>query len=270
MTTRVVAVDWSGDRRSEDGIGPGTLWLAEVVEGRLTQLRPTSRRGTVDRILELAGADDELVAGLDVAFSYPSWFVRSLGMGSVEELWCGMDRARARRPPFWGWAGSHRPAADPERPLLRRTDAVLPPAKSPFQVAGPGSVGTGTLTAFAHLARLVAAGVAVWPFAVAGRSGSRVAGRVAGPVVVEVYPRRFTVPALVKSNPVARAAWWAAHGPAEPTAAAALVAASEDAFDAAVSALALWDRRHAARRLAPVDDPDLRLEGWVFDVPLPA
>ena len=257
---RVIAVDWSGDRRSEDSIGAGTLWLAEVDDGVLSHLAPTSRRGAVGHVLRCAAADPDLVVGLDVAFSYPAWFLRSLAMTSVAELWAGMDRSLSSQPPFWGWKGSRKPPPDPLRPLLRRTDAALPPAKSPFQVAGAGAVGTGTLAAFAHLAALADAGASIWPFD----------GASAGaPLVVEVYPRLFTVPRVVKSDPAARAGWWVAHGPAEPAAAAPLVAASEDAFDAAVSALALWDRVEEARRLTAVADPDIGLEGWVFDLPIP-
>ncbi len=254
---RVIAVDWSGDRRCEDRIGAGTLWIAEVADGRLVHLAPTSRVGAVERVLDAADDDPELVVGLDVAFSYPAWFVRSLGAATVQDLWSVADPAMATAPPFWGWKGSRRPAPDRHRPLLRRTDAALPPAKSPFQVAGPGAVGTGALTAFVHLHRLAAAGVSIWPFD----------GAVPGcPLTVEIYPRRFTVPPVVKSDPSARAGWWAAHGPPGP--AAALVEASDDAFDAAVSALALWNRRRSARSLPAATDPEVRLEGWVFDLPL--
>ena len=77
-----------------------------------------------------------------------------------------------------------------------------------------------------HLARLRAAGASIWPF------------DDAGPLtVVEIYPRLFTGPVVKRSAPARRAA--VAGDRRVPAALVEDVVASEDAFDAALSALAM-------------------------------
>lgn len=45
----------------------------------------------------------------------------------------------------------------------------------------------------------------------------------------------------------------------------ARASSSDDAFDAAVSALAMWDRREELVGLPTVlEDPDVELEGWIW------
>jgi hypothetical protein len=64
-------------------------------------------------------------------------------------------------PSFYGKGGRRR---DPEwaADLMRRTDRRG--SASPFLLAGPKQVGTGSLRGFAHLARLKDEGFAIWPF----------------------------------------------------------------------------------------------------------
>jgi len=141
---------------------------------------------------------------------------------------------------------------------FRRTEASLPAVggtrpKSTFQVGGVGSVGTGSVRGFPVLARLRAAGFRVWPFH----------DSPARPVVVEIYPRLFTGP-VVKSRGEARRALLDELMPAirDPFRAAAI--ASEDAFDALLSACAMSRAATELGRLPVVDDDVLRLEGVIW------
>jgi len=242
-----VAVDWSGDARAESTTHP-KLWIAEAVDGELRSLAPTSRTGAVDAIIEAADrAGDGLLAGLDFSFAYPAWFMRELGCSSGPEVWGRtLDPSQ---PPFYGAKGT---AAPPAERRYRETEVRLRASGrwcgSTFQVRGPGSVGTGTLRGLPHLRRLARAGLRVWPF-----------DRHPGPVVAEVYPRMFTGP-VVKSRADARAAAWAAARVPAPAALCELALGSEDAFDAALTAVAL--SRGGA---APTEPPPVAaVEGWVW------
>jgi hypothetical protein len=244
-----IAVDWSGDVRAESAPHP-KLWIAEAIDGELRALAPSSRSGAVAAIVDAAErVGDGLVVGLDLSFAYPAWFMRSMGCADGPELWARATELDPTRPPFYGVKGS---AAPPLDRRYRVTETRLREqghrCSSTFQVRGPGSVGTGTLRGLAHLARLAAAGLRIWPF-----------DRRPGPRVAEVYPRMFTGP-VVKSRADARtAAWDAAHVPA-PTALRTLALTSEDAFDAACTAVAL------SCGVAPATDlPAVAaLEGWVL------
>jgi hypothetical protein len=242
-----VAVDWSGDARAESTVHP-KLWIAEAVDGELIALAPTSRAGAADAIVEAADrAGDGLVAGLDFSFAYPAWFMRELGCSSGPEVWGRtLDPSR---PPFYGAKGTTAPAPDRR---YRETEARLRASGhrcgSTFQVRGPGSVGTGTLRGLPHLRRLARAGLRVWPFDLRP-----------GPVVAEVDPRMFTGP-VVKSLAEARAAAWSAARVPAPPALRDLALAGEDAFDAALTAVALSRGVTGAADLPPIAS----LEGWVW------
>src|SRR5207249_2347049 len=97
--------------------------------------------------------------------------------------------------------------------------------KSVFQIAGAGAVGTGSLRGMPALLDLRAAGFAIWPF-----DPPRL------PMAVEIYPRWLTG-RVNKSSPIARALYLATRFGEENRALLRTAASSEDAFDAAVSAL---------------------------------
>ena len=144
------------------------------------------------------------------------------------------------------------------QPPLRRTDVAVPRTagvapKSIFQIGGAGAVGTGSIRGMPLLHALSARGARVWPYTGEG-------GR---PVVVEIYPRLMTGP-VRKSNSFSRAALLASHFPTLGDEHRQLAIASEDAFDAAVSALVML--QHAADLLSlPAEaDPALRLEGRIW------
>jgi Protein of unknown function (DUF429) len=242
---RFAAVDWSGRVAGAERF----IWTALAsAGGALLALEDgRDRARAADHLVALADADPELVVGLDFAFSLPLWFLERCGYRD------GMDVPEAVAegwlhecpPPFWGRDGCRRGPA--EGPRHRATELeVAPHAKSVFQIGGAGSVGTGSLRGWPVLRRLRSAGFAVWPF-----DPPRL------PVVVEIFPRLLTGP-VVKSRRDAREAYLGSRGwPQE-------AAATEDAFDAAVSALVM--SRHAAELAALQPEPDaaIRREGRIW------
>ena len=90
-----------------------------------------------------------------------------------------------------------------------------------------------------------------WPFDPPGRA-----------TVYEIYPRLFTGP-LNKSDPAARRRLL--EGYALPEAMIELAADTDDAFDAAVSALEMW-RARAWFAASPRPAGAASVEGWIVDV----
>jgi hypothetical protein len=243
MPARVAAVDWSGRAQ-----GAGRyIWTAIAGDGGLLALEPGRERAQVaDHLVELALADPALVVGLDFAFSMPLWFLdeRGLenGMEVPEEL---AERwLRDCSPPFWGRPGRRRGT----EPQFRRTELTLAwQPKSVFQIAGAGAVGTGSLRGFPLLRRLRAEGFAVWPF-----DEPRL------PLALEIFPRLLTGQ-VVKSRAASRLAYLRAEGwPLQ-------AGDSEDAFDAAVSALVMHRHQDLLAALPREVDPVLLREGRIWD-----
>lgn len=239
--SRAVAVDWSGAK-----VGAHRhIYAAEAEAGRLHHLRGgLGREGVAEWLMARAETDPDLVVGLDFAFSFPVWFLDQLGVDGGPDLWelvasRGEGWLATCPSPFWGRPGVSRHAV--QAPLRAAEQRVG--AKSVFQIGGAGSVGTGSLRGMPMLLRLREAGFSIWPFDAPRR-----------PTVVEIYPRLLTGP-VVKSRPDARAAYLHQRGLDIPEA-----VASEDAFDAAISALEMSRR---AIRL-PQLDPVARREGAIW------
>jgi hypothetical protein len=252
----VVAVDWSGRRSGERR----HLWWAEAHAGVLLRLEAGRTRTEVtDELVERAGDLPGVVVGFDFSFSLPAWFLRQRGYSCARDLWDaatvqGEDWLRACEPPFWGRPGRGRPALPAH---LRDTEAAVAAVggirpKSSFQVGGAGSVGTGSVRGFPTLARLQDAGYAIWPFD----------EPASAPVAVEIWPRTFTGP-VVKSDPAARAAHLDAHEH-DLDAGRELAVRSEDAFDAAVSAVVMSRHEDELRALPALDGSETRYEGCVW------
>jgi hypothetical protein len=229
---RFFAVDWSGAAHRQRR----AIWVGEVAAGRLCRLESGRTREEVgDLLIAEADRDADLVVGLDFAFSLPAWFLRSRGIADARSLWALMADAaeswlRAPPEPFWR---ERRPAAVdlPEGWEWRRTELEVEPiartrAKSVFQLVGAGQVGTGSLRGMPLLGRLAQSGFRIWPFDEPGL-----------PLAVEIYPRLLTGP-VVKSDRAARERYLARFEELDRPL-RALAAAADDAFDAAVSALAL-------------------------------
>ena len=102
------------------------------------------------------------------------------------------------------------------------------------------------------LHRLHAAGFSIWPFDPPG-----------WPRVVEIYPRLLTR-AVNKSSAAARAAHLDARHPELGADLRRRAASSEDAFDAAVSALVMARHLDELIVLFPTTDPQDRLEGLIW------
>ncbi len=279
---RVLAIDWSGDRRAPQR----RIWVAEAREGQLVALTGGLDREAAVAFVVAAG---DVVAGFDFAFSFPAWFVREQGCATVDALWSRVARdgeawLAACAPPFWGRPGRARPARGTGEPELRVSEATLgagPGAggsagagagdtagadgsagagvggttafrpKSVFQIGGAGAVGTGSIRGMPLLRVLRGAGFALWPWDAAR-----------APMALEIYPRALTGP-VVKRSAEAREAYLA-HDPRVPPALLAIAVASEDAFDAAVSALELAARLPELLALPAARDPVTRLEGAIW------
>jgi hypothetical protein len=237
---RCVGVDWSG--AADPRTAARAIWLAVAEGGRVVALETgRDRTETTERLSELVAEEPKTVIGLDFCFSAPAWFLEAQGMRSAGELWRWAARHAARDPrfvrglpePFWGPSVRPRPAA-PGDPL-RRTDRQLriPGARpsSFFKVSGPGSVGAQALLGMPELLTLCDVGVTVWPLDVPPL-----------PVAVEVFPRALAhllaADAARRTGADFRAAVVARHPEAFGDL-AGVVAGNQDAFDAAVVAVAL-------------------------------
>lgn len=252
------AVDWSGDARAAGQ--RSRIWTALARGGELVSLtNGFTRRQTVDRLIAMADSDDELVVGLDFAFSLPAWYLEERKWHSVTALWEAAARQGERwleecRPPWWGRPGTVRPALGEGR-HWRRTELACQGRqgarpKSAFQIGGAGAVGTGSLRGMPLLLELQDAGFSVWPFDDPTR-----------PMVVEIYPRLFTGP-VVKSSMEARRrhldTLWLRSDFRDAA------RDSEDAFDAALSALTMSTHTEHILGLVRATDPVVRLEGEIW------
>ncbi len=292
---RVVAVDWSGDKgagqRKKIWAGVWTAGRRGRVDGGGVVLENgRSREELAAWLIEMGRETPGMVVGIDCCFSYPAWFLREHGCRTVFEFWehvaaghgerwLGVGCAEEERDlRFWG-----RPHKRPEQfcglgypTMMRRTDmenkveqaleggdaaraalmrGVTP--KSPFQVGGSGSVGTGSLRAMEWLLRLREAGFRVWPFEDAEE------GRL---LLVEMYTRLLTGP-VKKSNALARTAYLKARRKGDAMYAGlsrgvvAKAEGSEDGFDALVCCVEMVRRRGEFGGLEATEDEGLRLEG---------
>ena len=298
---RVVAVDWSGDRsaagqRRKIWAAVWTFGTPGRVSGGLIKLECGRTRTELAKwLIGMARETPRMVVGVDCCFSFPAWFLAEHGCVAVFDFWAAVSNGRGEEwlhreckdARFWGVAGTLRTGKRPPefagkglRRMMRSTDwdntiAVHEPggdadraarmrgitAKSPFQIGGSGSVGTGSLRAMPVLQTLREGGFRVWPFDDAELTGPR-----PKPLLIEMYARLLTGP-VAKSNAEARKAYLsikqandsAYEGLSRPI----LVKAydSEDAFDALVSCVEMVRWRSAYSELRATSDEILRLEG---------
>jgi len=255
----VVAVDWSGAARGASS----RIWLAHVVGGELVALHNgrTRHEVTDDLVALRSHTPHGLAVGLDFSFSFPLWFMRAQSCATVDDMWSLASRMGETwlsdcSPPFWGRPGRPRPALPAH---LRRAEESISaggiPAKSVFQIGGAGTVGTGSIRGMPHLRRLRASGFSIWPFDPASPW-----------TVLELYPRLCTGP-VHKSNLEQRARYLSASPWVIPDGFASSIIRSEDAFDAAISALVMHHYLADLTALGQTTDPITLLEGDVWRPP---
>jgi len=263
VSPRLIAVDWSGAHNPRDQ--RKKIWLGEVQDGVLVRLEDGRDRDELaEHLVDEAARDPALVVGLDFAFSLPAWFLADRGLGSAYELWElaareGEHWLHACEPPFWGRPGVARPPGPEQfRRTERRVGAVAGVRPKPvFQIGGAGAVGTASVRGMPALKRLRDAGFHVWPF-----------DPPALPLVVEIYPRLLTGP-VTKSDFAGRCEYLSARFPHLAVGLGVLAMRSDDAFDAAVSALVMSEHAAELLRLAPIRDPRMALEGEIWRPRLP-
>lgn len=262
---RVIAIDWSGRG------GPDQrrfIWLCEVVDDQVQRLESGRlRKAVVEHLVALAAEDPSLVVGLDFAFSVPGWYFSERDLEAAPELWSLLadealtDRMRQDGLRKWindlewpFWRTGRPPDLTPDRAFRQTELEIVAPGtqpKSVFQLVGSGQVGPASLYGMQALHELAARGFSIWPFQPARL-----------PLVVEIFPRLLTG-AVIKSNAGARARYLEPLDLRPEDRAAAI--ASEDAFDALVSALVMAE---ASSSLATLDDRSAyMLEGRIWTRP---
>ena len=258
VTPSCIAIDWSGDATER---GQRARIVAAIVrEGRVVEVSAGRTRAEVAQWLAAkATAGAPLLVGLDFSFSLPEWFAREHDCGTIEAVWAlvaerGEEWLHACAPPFWGRPGirCEIETAARYRECEHELRAQRRQPKSIFQIGGAGAVGTGSLRGIPWLAWLRARGFAIWPFDAVGLCSA-----------FEVYPSLFAK--VATNDAIGRAAHLA------PVSARVLgvrereaAIASDDAFDAVVSALAMWDRRADLRTLPRAADAVTAIEGAVW------
>lgn len=255
--SRVIAIDWSGDKTKAHR----KIWLAEAKGGQLVRLLNGNTREEVSRLLiDEAERDDQVIIGLDFAFSFPAWFCHTLKAKTAYEVWAnacvsGEQWLGDCPAPYWGRPGRKRNAAIEE---LRQTekdatsDGGGAKPKSTFQIGGAGAVGTGSIRGMPVLKQLHDAGFSVWPFDPPG-----------WPMVVEIYPRLLTGP-VNKSSRNDREVYLASRFPDLTQEHYQAAISSEDAFDAAVSVLVMASRAHEFMMLTQASHPTELIEGRIW------
>jgi predicted nuclease with RNAse H fold len=125
-------------------------------------------------------------------------------------------------------------------------------AKSVFQIGGAGAVGTGSIRGMPHLHALSDHGFGIWPF-----------DSAKSPLVIEIYPRALT-------GAVTKGRWAERHDllrrrfASQPPEMLERAAGSEDAFDAAVSALVMAEYQDQIAALTTTTDDAVAIEGKVW------
>jgi hypothetical protein len=230
---RLIAVDWSGrvDPAGQRRHIWAAIWTASQKGGSIKLEAGRTREEFIAWLIGLGHETPRTVVSLDCCFSFPAWFLAEHNCATVFDFWRHVAAGHgerwlareceeiARDERFWG-APHKRPAqfcgehlhrsmrltdmdnkitpklleSDPERAAKIRGIT----SKSPFQIGGSGSVGTGSLRAMPSLLRLHEAGFRIWPFESAALNTKK-----PQPLLIEMYTRLMTG-AVKKSNPEAR------------------------------------------------------------------
>jgi hypothetical protein len=249
----LVAIDWSG-RLDDKG---RTTWMAVIKDGVFCVLENGRSRPEVrDELIRLRRVSDRLVVGIDFAFGFPRWYAEANGWRCGRDIWRAAHRdgelwLASGAAPFWGRATKR-----PQHPghALRRTEQTVGGSpRSVFQIGGAGAVGTGSIRGMSVLDELADAGFTVWPFEPAGDA-----------TIIEIYPRLFTGKVVKSSVRACLEHLNAQYATDElPDLFRGMAAATEDAFDAAVSVLEMARAGDALWQLPDGDVVD-RIEGRIW------
>jgi hypothetical protein len=169
-----------------------------------------------------------MVVGLDFAFSFPRWWCVKRGWSTGREVWSGIDAEGeyllATCEPPL-WGRPGKPNPHSKEQLFRRTDLE-------DGVGGAKSV-----------------------FQIGGAGGL--------PTVVEIYPRALTG-SVNKGRWADRHAFLLDRFPEQPRDLIERAAGSEDAFDAAVSALVMGAHVEKLETVPSLSDDVYRIEGKIW------
>ncbi len=270
----------------------------KVYGGKVALETGRSREELTEWLLGMAEETPRMVVSMDCCFSYPAWFLAEHGCKSVFEFWrhvaaghgerwlgtaFGSEEERELERDVRFWGKPHKRPAEFSGVgygrMMRRTDwenkieqgleggdevraakmrGITP--KSPFQIGGSGSVGTGSLRAMEWLLKLWEGGFRVWPFEGSGLDEG-------SPMLVEMYTRLLTG-AVAKSNAEARREYLKVRKTGDAELYAGLsrgvvekALGSEDGFDALVCCLEMVRYRGEFAGLRATEDEGLRLEG---------
>ena len=297
---RVIAVDWSGDRsaagqRKKIWAGVWTAGSGAEANGTVQVESGRTRDELADWLIEMSRETPRMVVGIDCCFSFPEWFLAEHGCATVFDFWRSVADGRGEQwlhresaeARFWGVTGPARSGKRPAefsgygaRRMMRTTDWENKiaargdsgkdsrgesmrgiTAKSPFQIGGSGSVGTGSLRAMPVLRTLHAHGFCVWPF-----DDALLADDLPRPLLIEMYTRLLTGP-VAKRSEAARRAYLNAKRETDQLyvrlsrQVLAKANTSEDAFDALVCCVEMVRWRHEFPSLRATTDHTLGLEG---------
>ena len=126
---------------------------------------------------------------------------------------------------------------------------------SVFHISGTGNVGTGTIRGLPELARFQEAGAAIWPF-----DGAQ----ADGPTVIEIYPRVFYGMGVNKGNSDDRRDYLEEEYAGLEGEWRGMMIASDDAFDAGVSALVMSAHAEDIQRLQREGQEPTSMEGKIW------
>jgi len=288
---KIIAIDWSG---RVDVAGQRRHIVAAIITRDGVSIESgRTREQWVAWLIAEAKKTPRMVVSLDCCFSYPAWFLAEHGCKTVFDFWKHVASGEGekwlaqvyspRDERFWGkphkkppqFCGEGMPRmmrlSDMENKIAEgmsearaaKVRGIAP--KSPFQIGGAGSTGTGSLRAIPFLLQLHKAGFRIWPFESAALDNKR-----PQPLLIEMYARLMTG-AVKKSSAEARRAYLRTKMREDAFYAklkrgvVAKAVASEDAFDALISAMEM--ARHASdfTKLKKTNDSIRQLEGitWV-------
>ena len=263
METQVIAVDWSGRKDDEEEF----IWLATARQGRLCEpfTNGASREELVKCLAARVADHQRTVVGMDFAFSFPEWFCREeLGAQTGRDVWRSVAKEHQRwldecPPPFRN--GESEAAIDREQ--YRQTEKESPgPAKSVFKLGGRGAVGKSSLRGMACLVSLTDEhDFTVWPFE-----------SMEWPRIIEIYPRALVRERVTKTRHRDRRQYLEKHYGADASGPQAgqdpvlleRAAGSDDAFDAAISALTMTEQVSELESLFETQDRQRHLEGQIW------